>query len=270
MAPEFVSLLSKGSSDSAGLEATYPLIRSRLNNLYFIANLDHKTFDNQAGGAVSSRYKATTTSLSLAGNMFDNLGGGGANSASLALIDGSLNLDGSPNQAADTATTQAAGHYTKLRYAASRQQVITNDLSLFAALSGQYASKNLDSSEKFYLGGASGVRAYPSSEGGGTEGSLVNLELRWRLPEGFVLTGFYDYGHVTVNLNNNYVGAAAINSYSLKGSGLSLAWQSLSGPSVQATYARRFGNNPNPTATGNDQDGSLVKDRWWLTGRLPF
>ncbi len=270
VAPEFTALHAKGTSDTAGLEATYPIIRSRLRNLYFNANLDHKTFDNQSLGATTTSYKADTVTMGLIGNLFDNLGGGGANSASVSIVDGSLDLDGSPNQAADGATTQTAGHYTKLRYVISRQQTITDELSFYAVLTGQLANKNLDSSERFYLGGAGGVRAYPTNEGGGAEGTLVNLEVRWRLPEGFNLVGFYDDGHITINPNNSFAGAAALNGYSLKGAGLSLVWQSGGGPSFKVTWAHRIGDNPNPTATGNDQDGSLRKNRFWLTASLPF
>ena len=270
VAPEFTALDAKGTSDTVGLESTFPIIRSRLKNLYLNINADNKRFDNQSSGATTTSYQVNTVTLGLDGNLFDNLWGGGANSASLSLIDGHLNLNGSPNQPADASTTQTAGHYDKLRFAASRQQVITETVSLFGALTGQAAHKNLDSSEKFYLGGSSGVRAYPANEGGGSEGKLLNLELRLRLPQGFNLTGFYDYGHITVNSNNSFAGATTLNDYSLKGTGLSLAWQSSKGANVKAVYAHRLGNNPNPTSTGNDQDGSLDINRLWLTASLPF
>ena len=267
---EFAALDSKGSSTSTGLEVSYPLVRSRLQNLYFNANADFKNFDNQANGATATHYKATTLTLAFNGNLFDKLGGGGANAASMAFTSGQLDLAGSPNQAADAASAQTDGAFSKLRYSASRQQVITDDLSFYAALSGQWANKNLDSSEKFYLGGASGVRAYPSSEAGGASGQLLSLELRYRLPQGFNLTGFYDSGSVTINHDNSFTGAPALNDYSLKGAGLTLAWQGTSGLSVKGTWARRIGDNPNPTTTGNDQDGSLITDRLWVTASLPF
>ena len=267
---EFAALDSKGTSSSAGLEASFPLIRSRLQNLYFSANADFKSFDNVANGATTTHYKASSITLGLSGNLFDKLSGGGANSASVQLTSGQLDLSDSPNQAADAASTQADGSYRKLRYSASRQQVITDEISLYAALSGQWASKNLDSSEKFYLGGSGGVRAYPSSEGGGALGQLLNIELRWRLPEGFNLTAFFDAGSVTVNADNNFTGAPALNDYSLKGAGLSLAWQGGAGLNLKATWARRIGDNPNPTASGNDQDGSLHENRFWLAASLPF
>ena len=267
---EFSALEAQGSSNTFGLDASYPLLRQRQHNLYFSANVDHKTFDNQSAQATVSQYQVDVLSLGLSGNIFDNLGGGGASSASLTLSSGKLKLDGSPNQAADALTTRSDGAFNKLRYSLSRKQSLSADLSLLAALSGQSASKNLDSSEKFYLGGASGVRAYPSSEGGGSDGMLANLELSWRLPEGFSLTGFYDWGQVTVNRDNSFAGAPALNDYALKGAGLALGWQAGNGASVRATWARRMGDNPNPTASGNDQDGSLVRDRVWLAASLTF
>ena len=237
--PEFSALDVRGTSSTVGLEASYPLIRSRLKNLYLGLNYDTKRFDNQSGGATTTRYQIAAFSASLNGNLFDSLGGGGANSASLTLVQGKADLDGSPNRAADATTTQVAGSFTKLRYAASRQQVLTDVLSLYGALSGQVASKNLDSAEKFYLGGASGVRAYPSSEGGGAEGQLASLELRARLPQNFALSAFYDWGHVTVNRNNGFTGASALNAYTLQGAGLTAAWFASFGLNLKATWARR-------------------------------
>jgi hemolysin activation/secretion protein/outer membrane protein OmpA-like peptidoglycan-associated protein len=269
IAPEFAALNGWGTSDSIGLETSYPIIRTRTKNLYFSSSIDRKNFDNQALGATTTHYNDTPLTLGISGNLFDNSWGGGANSASLMLTDGVLNLNGSPNQAADALTTQTDGHYDKLRFALSRQQVITENWSFYSALSGQLASKNLDSSEKFYLGGSSGVRAYPTSEGGGSAGQLINLELRRKLPYGFTLTGFYDFGQITINQNNDFAAAGTLNNYSLKGTGLSLAWQ-LGNASVTTTYSRRLGDNPNPTATGNDQDGTFVRDRVWVVFTFPL
>lgn len=108
------------------------------------------------------------------------------------------------------------------------------------------------------------MRAYPASEGGGSEGQLVNLELRAQLPDNLGLTGFFDWGHVTVNRNNQFAGAPLLNNYSLKGIGMALQWQSELGPMFKATWSRRLGTNPNPTASGTDQDGTLLKNRFWL------
>ncbi len=270
VAPEFAALNATGSSYSGGIEANYPLIRTQQQNLYFNANADHKTYDNQSNGAVSSHYNANTVSLGLSGNRVDNLGGGGSNNASAVMTMGQLDLGGSPNQAADAASARTEGVFNKLHYSLSRQQVLDNNWSLYAALSGQWADTNLDSSEKFYLGGASGVRAYPANEVGGAIGQLFNLEVRRRLPQGFTLSGFYDYGQVDVNRNNDFTGALLANNLVLRGAGLALDWQQGAGVNLKATWARRMGDNPNPTATGTDQDGTLVLDRMWLNASLAF
>ena len=271
---EFSSLYANGTADSVGLEASYPVIRSHLRNLYLNFNLDRRHFDNQSAYAITSRYKSTALSVGLSGNLYDKLGGGGANSASLTLTGGTLDLDDSPTQSSDASTTQTDGLFHKLRYSVSRTQVLDEVLSLSMAISGQLADRNLDASEKFYLGGPSGVRAYPVNEGSGSYGQLINLELRYRLPLGFTLSVFTDHGRVQVNRNNSYSGASSLNSYSMKGRGVSLAWQPWRekgyGPSLKLTYARRIGENPNPASTGLDQDGSLLRERLWLSAELPI
>ena len=173
VADEFAALHAKGSSSTAGLDASYPLLRSRLRNLFLQLNYDNKRFDNQANGLTNSHYQIDGWTFGLSGNLFDNLGGGGANTASISVLRGKTDLDGSPNQLADAAGPRAGRGFTKLRYSASRQQAVTESVSLFAALSGQDANRNLDSSEKFYLGGNYGVRAYPASEAGGTNGQQI-------------------------------------------------------------------------------------------------
>lgn len=269
VATEYAALHGTGTSDSSGLEATYPLIRSRMRNLYLGVNLDHKTFDNRTVSGISSQYGVDALTATFSGNLFDSLGGGGANAFSLAWVSGRVDLDN-----LDTSEdSHIDGRYDKWRYSVSRQQVISENLSLYAQLSGQWARRNLDSSERFYLGGAAGVRAYPSSEGGGAEGRMLNLELRWKLPEGFSLIGFYDHGWIRVNHDNSVdkVGAvAALNEFQLKGYGLTLAWQTPFGANLKATWAHRLGSNPNPTSNGSDQDGTLIRNRYWFTVSLPF
>jgi hemolysin activation/secretion protein len=269
-APEFAALEARGHSETAGLEASYPLLRSRLSNVYLNLNADHKRFDNRSLGASVTRYRVNNLAAGLNANHFDNWGGGGASAASVHFVTGKVNLNGSPNQAADAATTQSAGTFHKIRYAASRRQALTETLAALASFSGQWANKNLDSSEKFYLGGPYGVRAYPVNEGGGSSGQLLNLETRAALPGQLSLSAFYDWGHVVVNRHQDFPGAAVINAMTLQGAGLALGWTGPGGTQVRATWARRIGDNPNPTATGLDQDGSKVRNRFWLSASLSF
>jgi len=270
----YKDLNASGDSTTTGLELSYPWVRSRAFNLNTSLSADKKEYYNVSGGAITSAYKSVPVSLALSGNSFDALGRGGANSFSWAMTAGELNLDGSPTKTSDATTTQTAGGFKKARYAISRQQQLSSSVSLYSAFSGQWANKNLDSSEKFYLGGSNGVRAYPSSEAGGTLGQLLNVELRWQLADGWNVAGFYDHGRVSVNKSNDFTGAPALNTYALKGAGVALSWRSNAGLSVQAIYARRVGDNPNPITTavnrGADQDGTLHINRFWLTASQAF
>lgn len=267
---DFSAAQLTGTSTSAGLEASYPVLRGRLSNLYLALNYDTRHFDNRLAQSPTTHYKTRAMTVGLNANRYDNAGAGGVSSGSLALVSGSVDLGGSPNEAADAASTRTAGAFQKIRYAVARQQVLTESVSMYAGIVGQFANKNLDSSEKFYLGGAGGVRAYPSSEGGGAEGHLLKLELRKALPGNLMLTGFYDRGSVTVNKNNNITGAAVPNSITLQGAGVSLAWTTPLGLSLTGSLAHRIGQNPNPTSTGADQDGTLKKNRLWIQASLSF
>ena len=268
--PSFGALDAHGNSSTVGLAANYPVFRTRLANLYLALDLDDKRFDNVSSGRATTRYSIQDGAVSLYGNLFDNLGGGGANAMSITFEQGQDDLAGSPNEAIDALTTHTAGGFQKLNLSVSRQQRITKRVSLFASLAGQLASKNLDSSEKFYLGGFNGVRAYPADEGGGSEGALADLEARVRLPFNLSGVGFFDYGTVRINRSNDYIGAANPNTDTLRGVGLSLAWTADFGLNIKATVARRIGRNPIPTSTGADQDGSEITNRVWLQISMPF
>ena len=258
VADEFDALNGRGRSSSVGLDASYPLIRSRLRNLYVTSALDSRRFHNDANQATQSDYGVHSLALGLSGNLYDGLGGGGLNTAMLTWTVGRVRqstLDVGENPA-------LAGGYGKLRYAVSREQTLTQNLSLFAALSGQHAGSALDSSERFYLGGPQGVRAYPVNEGAGSRGQLASLEVRWRLPAGLTTSAFYDWGHVSA------LGVG--NDVTLKGAGVALGWRGPQGIQAKATVAVRDGHNPNPTASGSDQDGSLHRTRLWLQLSMPF
>ena len=267
---DFAALDAHGTSDTVGIETSYPLVRRRMHNLYVGLTGENKRFDNLSAGLTTTKYSAQTGSLGLYGNLFDELLGGGSNSASLTFVTGRIDLSGSPNEAIDALTTRTAGSFHKLHLSASRLQVISERVSLFASVDGQSASKNLDSSEKLYLGGSTGVRAYPQDEGGGSEGVSMTIETRVRLPHSFSVTGFVDAGRVRVNKFNDIAGAAARNDIDLKGAGVSAGWTASFGLTLEATVSRRIGSNPNPTSTGDDQDGSLEKTRFWLQASMPF
>ncbi|MBI3350029.1 MAG: ShlB/FhaC/HecB family hemolysin secretion/activation protein [Burkholderiales bacterium] len=267
---DFAPLDARGSARTLGLSASLPLLRQRQRSVYLALAAERHDFDNRTGGSITSDYRSHTLGLTVYANAFDDWAGGGSSFASASLTTGRVNLDGSPNQAADAVTARTGGHFGKLRWSLARQQRLAGDWSLFAQWSGQRVNRNLDSSEKFFLGGPVGVRAYPANEGGGSEAQLLNLELRWRVRPDLSFSGFHDRGHVRVNHDAGFTGAPQPNGFTLAGTGVSVAWTGPAGLVVKGTLARRSGSNPNANAAGRDQDGSLVKQRAWVVLTLPF
>ena len=252
---DFAGLNGMGDSGSLGVDLSYPLIRSRLHNLYFTTGLDQRRYRNDANDVRQSEYSVTAANIGLVGNLYDRWGG--INNMNVAFVGGRVR-QGALQPAENPALN---GGYGKLRYALSRLQMIDSRLSLYTAVSGQYANDRLDSSERFYLGGPTGVRAYPVNEGSGSRGVLATVELRLRLPAGFTMAPFYDYGSVS----NPDTGP----NYSLKGGGLAVGWTGPYRVGLKGSVAVRHGRNPNRTANGRDQDGSYDKVRFWLQASVP-
>lgn len=267
---DFAIFRSKGRATTLGLEASYPLLRGRVSNLSLALAPERKHYDNEAAGVTTTRYALSVLPVTLNGNRSDNVLGGGSWSGSVTVTTGEVDLSDSPNEAADAITTRTDGGFSKLGFSAVRQQRLGARHALRLRLGGQFAADNLDSAEKFYIGGASAVRAYSSSDGSGAEGLLASLELSSRLPWGLAPAVFYDWGQVRVNVDNDFPSAPAVNRYVLQGGGVALAWTHARGFNARATWARRVGDNPNPDTQGNDQDGTLTRDRVWLEAGYAF
>lgn len=272
---EFKSLGPNGHSAGFGLEASYPIYRSRDKNLNLDFDYDVKAFKNNTITEVTSDYYTRIFSTSLSGDFVDQwLLDGATNNAKFVFDHGKNDLKNSPNYATDISNSHTHGIFNRAQLSFRRDQFLKNDYTLVIKGSGQLTDHNLDSSQKFYLGGPTGVRAYPSSEGSGSEGYLLNLELKKDLP--FNLTGsiFYDQGYVRQNVDNfdaSGVVINALNTYKLKGYGLEFSWRGPFKTNVFFTYAKRDGTNPNRVQdTGKDQDGTLYKDIFWLRAVASF
>jgi len=260
-----------GRAVTQGMEWLYPLIRADDRSATVSLTADAKKFQNtSAQGLLMSDYESKVLAAQVSGFYRDLNPGGGTGTYSLQLAHGNLNLDGSLSQQTDRTTTQTDGAFDKLRVSGTWQQALTTQTSAFVSYTGQLADKNLDSSEKMQLGGMTGVRAYPTGEGSGADAHLIQLELRHSLSSGVNLTGFYDWGQVWLQHDPSYPGGPLNNRNTYKGFGASVAYTNDDGVNFRATWARRQGTNPNPTQTGNDQDGTRDRNRYWLQVTLPF
>ena len=263
LAEEFAFAQATGTARIASIYGSHPLIRTRNSRLYAGLAFDAKTFQDKRPLNLDMPVEdkqAQVWMASLRGEHRDQLGGGGMTGLSLTWSTGNIDLQ-TPGLVAADAPAQSGGHFNKLGLGVSRLQSVTDTVSLYAAFNGQWASKNLDASEKMALGGLYGVRAYPEGEAYADQGYMATLEARVQLPKpdrlpGQVqLIGFVDSGSVTTQ--KNPWSDAVPNSRTLHGAGVGLNWSDTNDFAVRAYYARKLGNEVATSAP--DESG-----RFWI------
>jgi hemolysin activation/secretion protein len=265
---EFAALHASGDARTLGARLSYPWLRSETANLGIALAPEARRYADDVAGSPLRRKRADAIVASLSGDASDAWFGGGLTQGEAALTAGRLDLSGvAADQFVDAAGPRAEGRYAKLDAHLSRLQSLSGGFSLSAAFAVQWANKNLDSSEKFVLGGPDGVRAYPVNEAAGDEGWLLKLELRKNLGDwtAFLLA---DAGEIRQYRNEwpgrQGTGNTAPNRYGLAGAGFGLAWAKPGDLAVQLTFAAPLGANPGHTAAGRNQDGSARAPRGWL------
>lgn len=260
---EFADLGATGRAAVTSYSVSYPFIRSRSFNLYGTVGYDVKHLkDDIAGYGSYSPRTSGLWNLGLSGSFADTWLGGGNNAFSLTHYRGNLDINDAAARATDASTAQTSGNFSKTVLTYQRQQYVAQNLNFNFSFTGQLADKNLDSSEKLYLGGADGVRSYPQGEASGDQGYKLTGELRWRLPglssgpNNLYLNTFYDYGNVMIN---KHPYSTDDNRRSLMAAGLGLLWTRDRDFAIRMDYAWKLGGGE---ATG-DRDKS---GRFWLQG----
>lgn len=271
---DFEALQSEGSSTTAGVELSYPLIRAKAQTLALTLGYEWRGFTNQALGNTTSEYSVQAVNLGLSftrrDQSLDVLGGLGGNwNTSAGIVAGRVNLGGSPNQQADADGARTAGAYRKFKWSFARSESFSERVWARLSLSGQFTPNNLDSSEKFLLGGPSGVRGYPGGEASGSEGVLASFELGYDVAQHWKVSGFVDQGSIKVH-RKTYASAPQPNRYSLQSAGMSLTWDRPGGLSFALVVSRRMGSNPAQSALGKDSDGTRTENRIWTGVKFSF
>jgi len=188
---DFAALHASGTANVTSLGFSYPVLRSRDGNLSVSGNLQHKGLLDRQGG-VGTDKSSNSIPLALTFDRRDLLGGSGVSYGSFTWTSGNAKFD--PTQRATDATTaRAEGVFHKAVFDLAHVQALPQSFAAYGRMAGQWASRNLESSERFGLGGANGVRAYPIDEGYGDEGLLAQAELRYSIGD-FRPCVFYDEG----------------------------------------------------------------------------
>ncbi|PKO29918.1 MAG: hypothetical protein CVU34_20390 [Betaproteobacteria bacterium HGW-Betaproteobacteria-7] len=256
---DFAPLDATGEASIGSLYLQHPILRSRTASLFGQVQFDDKRLTDRIDVTTTKTDKQLHNwTLGLNGNFIDGLGGGGNSTLALDYTTGRLELD-SASDAIDAATARSAGSFSKWNLSFQRLQRVMGDVSLLLSVSGQLAGNNLDSSEKFVLGGAYGVRAYPQGEAAGDEGHLISAELRWQLAQAWQAQAFYDDGRTKINRDPWVPGS---NRRHLAGYGVGAAWAS-DGFSLRLFAAWKAGTG----APTSDIDRS---PRIWVQGAAYF
>lgn len=252
---EYGFLNADGTAYTQHADWTYALQRSRNSNLNLRLGYESKRLEDLVGFSHATTDKRSHNfSFSLFGDNTDRLGGGGANSYSVTWYRGSLS--GSSNT-----VNLPTGDWEKTMVSFYRQQYLADRLTAFVAISGQLASTNLDTSERFSLGGANAVRAYPSGEASGDEAYLFTGELRWTLPTKnskaiTQLTAFYDAG---ISHIEKTPAIPAQNRRSIAGAGLGVNYFQPGDYALKVSYAWKL--SAESARSDTDKNGRL-----WIQG----
>jgi hemolysin activation/secretion protein len=265
-----------GRGTIASVYALHPIARSRDFSWYFNASYDDKQSINDPGVAAARVRNVDMLTLGTSLESRDVFGGGGINFANLSLGHGRLAIEDATDRTTDAAGARAAGSFTKLGLQLARTQRLGARFSIYGGINGQMANRNLDAAEKFSLGGAQGVRGYPSGEAAGDQGYVAQVELRADLPldvggtmwQAFL---FADHGHINLNKNNFAAGGITANSYSLASWGLGLNVARTGLFQMRAMWAHKSGDNPGRNIlNGSDADGKTGSSRLWFQAVTQF
>ena len=219
---DFDVLDAHGRAQIASGYVIQPLVRSRDFSLYGQLQYDQKRLHDKIDLLAFDTLKYSRVwTASVTGNARDDFGGGGVTSFAVSYSAGRLTLNSAFDQAVDNLTARTAGDFHKITASVLRLQRLNDKFSLYARLQGQWANKNLDSSEKMSLGGAYGVRAYPQGEASGDQGWLGSVELRYAFAPAWHVGAFVDHGNIAFNKKP---WAAGDNHRNLSATGLTLGW----------------------------------------------
>lgn len=263
----------QGQAQMTGLNASYPLHLSPNHKLRLRLGADHKAFEDTASGERIGDKVAKVLSTTVSGQHLDAFLGGGINDWSLGVHRGHMDLSRLASTfEQDQAGPRAHGDFHKWLYSYTRLQPLAPAWNAQLSVNGQQAGKNLESSEKFALGGNSGVRAYPGGEGAGDSGLVASLTLRREMAwptasHRLEWSGFVDWGQIKLHQAGDQVvdNATGLNSYSLSGAGLGVSLAQTGSYRVGLIWAHALGSNPGRSMSGTNSDGKSKRSRILLS-----
>lgn len=258
------ALDAHGSALVGSLALSQPFIRSTAGNLYGQIEFDHRLLKDDIELAfIDNDRHANVWVATLAGDQRD---ANGITNFNLSGSYGKVTYTDALAELIDRLTSRTEGTYVKYSASVSRLQQLDADNAFYLGYSRQWANRNLDTSEQFFLGGPNTVRGYDTGALAGSQGDLFSVEFRHDfslpgMPGRWQAALFGDTGRVQI-YKNPFIDD--VNSGRVSSAGLGLHWTGPRSWSIGATIAKPIGNTPRLLADAN------TKTRFWLQVQKGF
>ena len=261
------ALQAEGTANTLSVFGSRPIYHFTRSGLTFIYGYDYRKLDDDITAFPGMDSQKHSHSVHAGVTGFERRDGLAVNYEA-KVTTGSMSMDSERSRSMDTTYGEhTSGRYTKGEGNFTVVQQLGHRADVMIKGSGQIASHNLDGSEEMYLGGASGVRAYPQGEGSGDEGLMGTIETRFytNVP-GLVASTYFDIGHVWYRKDGGLESASGgqpSSGETLRGWGIGLSYTKPNDWFARLDYARRIGDDPNLS-----QSAKATGRTWFMLGKI--
>lgn len=197
---ELNSLRVESKTFSQTFSTTYPVIRSRLQNLRLSGEYEYRRVNTDLLDDPFNRDRMHIVRAGLSYDLTDSFNG--ITAVRATLHEGLPIFDATDKGDKHASRSVADASFTKATVDLTRVQQLPKNFSLLLTATGQYSHDPLLSSEQLALGGANYGRGFDDSAFSGDNGWATSLELRYTpdlpklFPHGVQLYTFIDRGQV--------------------------------------------------------------------------
>ncbi len=242
----FKSLQSQGHSHTLGAYLLHPTIRTPNFRLSTKVSFNHQNLtDKQQAVSVKQKRKINSLTAGIDGSW--NLIKDGTTYFSLSTLFGNLANQTSEQKHNAAEDFQPKSHFTVYNYHLSHEQILPKSFAFNIGINGQFADKNLESSQKMLLGGLSGVRGHQAGAASVDEGHLIQTEFKHYLPvfsqSVLVSSLFYDYGLGKYYKNSQSLAQSVKNNVKLQSVGAGLSLSDAGSYAINVSVAKPLDNN---------------------------
>ncbi|WNL30742.1 ShlB/FhaC/HecB family hemolysin secretion/activation protein [Aliarcobacter cryaerophilus] len=198
-----------GKSDSLTGRVTYPILKTRVENLDSYVEVSYNKMKDEIQSVDSKVKKDSYVSTTGLDYTKDSLvfNKNSQTRAAVSITFGKLNFNDKDDKETDKNGANTQGQFSKINIELGKDIDIFDSLKWSNTLQMQYAlgNKNLDGSQDLSLGGINGVKFYQDGEESAENGYIYNTEFIYTLP---IIAGienkislFYDIGRVYMSKN---------------------------------------------------------------------